>query len=349
MPHNRLYRTVIVFFAVVIVGAGTFLMHPTNEADSDPSKDIQSFSQAGQTGDWSFTAAGRLESIDGLRRLGTQMNGVIATMSVNEGDTVRKGQIIARIGCDDRIAQAAATEAQAAAAKDDYIKAKVGNRIEDIRAGEAVLAKAEVAFTDARSAYAKMAAMKGMVSVRSIESAKATFDEAAADAARARVQLQELRKGVRPEDLANALATFQAAIADRDAAAALARQCNIVSPIDGLVTKVNLRAGEQVSQFSPIDVIEIVDLARMQVRAEIDERYVDRVKIGQHVEFWLEGSSQRFQGIVVRMSGSMGHKSTFADAPTDKADRDIREIIIAPVGGDFPRLHNIRVVVGFRS
>ncbi|HEX3431185.1 MAG TPA: HlyD family efflux transporter periplasmic adaptor subunit [Rhizomicrobium sp.] len=349
MPHNRLSPALIVVFAIVFVGGGILWTNATTGADSDPSRDIQSFSEAGQTGDWSFTADGRLESAGGLRRLGTQMNGVIEAMSVNEGDTVRKGQIVARIGCEDRRAQAAAAEAQAEAAKDDYTKAKAGNRIEDIRTGEAALAKAEATLTDARSSAAKLSALKGMVSVRSIEIAKAAVDGAAADAARARAQLQELRKGVRPEDLARALATLQAATANRDAAAALAKQCSIVAPIDGLVTKVNLRAGEQVSQFSPIDVIEIVDLARMQVRAEIDERYVDRVKIGQHVEFWLEGSNQRFQGIVVRMSGSMGHKSTFADAPTDKADRDIREIIIAPAGGDFPRLNGIRVVVGFKS
>ena len=72
----------------------------------------------------------------------------------------------------------------------------------------------------------------------------------------------------------------------------------IASPIEGIVTQVNAEVGEVVmtgTMNNPGTVIlQVADLSKMMVSAQVDESYIGQVEVGQpakvHVQaFWEEG------------------------------------------------------------
>lgn len=323
-----------------------------SESEADPADEIVRFHQAGQVGDWAFTAQGRIESRAGLRRLGARVAGVLDSLLVDEGEIVRQGRVIARVDCREREAQVMVMEAQAAVANAQLAQLRAGTRIEDVRAGEAELTRALAFVADARSAYDKALPLHatGVASTRSLESLSASLDAARAEAARARAHFEALRNGPRQEEIDAAEATYRAALAGHRFAVALTDQCDVISPLDGEVVRVNRRPGEQVGGLVVESIVEIVDLSTLEVRAQVDERYVGQIQKDQTIEFWLEGEERRFAGRVDRVAGIMGRKTDFANASSDKADRDVREIVIIPdQNSGFPRVHGLRVVIGFHD
>ncbi|MCP4591999.1 MAG: efflux RND transporter periplasmic adaptor subunit [bacterium] len=94
----------------------------------------------------------------------------------------------------------------------------------------------------------------------------------------------------------------------------------IVSPIDGIVSKVQAEQGEVVvtgTMNNPGTVImTITDLAQMQVRARVDETDVPLVKPGQSTDIFLPSDPQRpILGRVLRVATS-GSKAAGRDVVT---------------------------------
>lgn len=96
-------------------------------------------------------------------------------------------------------------------------------------------------------------------------------------------------------------------------------QSTLVSPIDGTILKIKAWPGERVTDAG---VVEIADLTQMDVVAEIYERDMARVKIGQKAEIKVPGMNELFYG-TVRELGYVVRKNDLND--TDPlADRDNR-------------------------
>ena len=111
---------------------------------------------------------------------------------------------------------------------------------------------------------------------------------ARSELARARGQLtrrlEELRRLEANAPLLTAV-EGQLSIARSDAAAARAAldKMTIRAPIDGTVLQVNARAGEWVSPGSPQPLLMLADISDLRVRAELDERDIGSIKVGQAV------------------------------------------------------------------
>src|SRR5205085_2355051 len=102
-----------------------------------------------------------------------------------------------------------------------------------------------------------------------------------------------LRAAVRTEELLAAPPLQEdTARADADVAAAEGRartvqerieKCSIFAPIDGTVLRVYARRGESFSTVTPRPLFSLADTSARHIRAEIDERAVDRVSLGRRV------------------------------------------------------------------
>lgn len=96
-------------------------------------------------------------------------------------------------------------------------------------------------------------------------------------------------------------------------------QSTLVSPIDGTILKIKAWPGERVTDNG---VVEIANLSQMDVVAEIYERDMPRVKIGQKAEIKVPGMQETIGG-TVRELGYVVRKNDLND--TDPlADRDNR-------------------------
>ena len=112
--------------------------------------------------------------------------------------------------------------------------------------------------------------------------------------------------------------------ADADATAAEERlaattaqreKCFIRSPIDGTITRVNMRIGEAFSTVVPCPIITVADLSERRIRAEVDERDLSEIHVDQRVRISAEGLHQPFGG------RSCGHPSSWGEKPQEVPTR----------------------------
>lgn len=104
---------------------------------------------------------------------------------------------------------------------------------------------------------------------------------------------------------ANAVDLAQASVDAARAQLELARialaDTAIRAPISGVVSKRHVQAGEKLSPDSP--VFSIVDLKQLTLDAQVPASDIPRVKVGQEVQFKVDGFGERsFAGKVVRIN-----------------------------------------------
>jgi RND family efflux transporter MFP subunit len=109
--------------------------------------------------------------------------------------------------------------------------------------------------------------------------------------------------------LANAQATYAAAQSAADVSAKSLSDTVLRAPISGLVSQRLAQTGERVA----IDgkVVEIVDLSRLEMQAELSAADALQVKVGQKAELHVEGLTQPVSATVVRInpSASVGSRA----------------------------------------
>lgn len=295
------------------------------------------------------TSVGRIDSAGEARELVAQVDGVIAGVLVRRGERVRAGQVLLEVGCQPlaAAAQAAKAVARQSAAQASLVSA--GPRREEIEAAQAALRTSEANLIDAQQMLNRSAALaeKGFVSRRELESRTAQRNAAAGEVDAARARAAQLSNGSRRLEVVASAAT--AAARQNEAAAALAQyaQCKVTSPIDGEVLQILRREGEFSGASQGVPLIVVGELGRRIVRAEVGERDAARIAIGDRAEVWIDGSQRRWKGSVSEVASLMGRRSARSLDPTDRFDRDIREVIISIEGNDLPAVVGLRVTAGF--
>ncbi|MDB5967920.1 MAG: secretion protein HlyD family protein [Hydrocarboniphaga sp.] len=96
--------------------------------------------------------------------------------------------------------------------------------------------------------------------------------------------------------------------------------------------RIHVHAGEAVSETFPAAVMDLADLSRLRVRAEIDERDVARIAIGARADIRVDrgdGSlTSAGSGSVTWLSPDMGRKKVINTDPSSRRDTDVRETLI---------------------
>jgi len=274
-----------------------------------------------------------------------QVAGQIGQLLVKEGDQIKQGQLVAVITPDelraetayyaqnveglssqvreseaalrfqerqtaDQIAQAqstlAATEAQVKAATADLENAKLVYERTQRLADQKVASAQELdqARTNFDAARAKMDAL-----VRQVDAQRSAVALARANAE----QVAARRSQVQTNQHLQA-----AAAAQRTKADVRLRYTEIKAPIDGIVDVRAARAGEYVTPGQPI--VTLINPDDLWVRVDIEETYIDRVRLGDTVTVRLPSGAQR--------TGTVFYRSADASFATQRdvsrTKRDIK-------------------------
>lgn len=169
-----------------------------------------------------------------------------------------------------------------------------------VRVGDAVRQGQLLAELDDRELAARRAA-----AAAALEVSEATLSYARADLRRK----QQLRAAllIAPSDLdlaqqASAVAEQQRnqALATLDDASTQAGYARIVAPIGGIVASVSTQEGETVAaSFASPTFVTLLDLARLEVRAYVDETDIGRIRRGQPARFTVDTyADHEFEGRV---------------------------------------------------
>jgi HlyD family secretion protein len=217
----------------------------------------------------------------------SNVSGRITFLLVKEGETVRKGQVLARIDS----TRFEAGERQSAAA---------------VEAAKADLARAQADVEVARLAFERNKRMHAEKLV-----SDQVFDQAQADLKMKEAQVQSQRERIAQQ--AAALET------NRDDLA----KTIVISPMDGIVTALQKEEGEMVigaQSFSPTVIMTVADLSVMETEVMVDETDIRSLSLGEEAEVRVDAlEGVKIKGQVTEIGSSAIVRATGAATQTTTA------------------------------
>ena len=298
-------------------------------------------------------ALGRVEPASRVRKL-SHPGGLAMTrveqMLVEEGDEVAAGQVLATFA-DARLKDSAVIQMEAALLE---ARATLARVLEAGRPSEVAALRARIASLrlqeeiDRRDADRAERLMSGGAGPQAVaERGRFAAERSAALRAEAEAQLDTLSVP-RPEDIAIAaarVANAEAALAHARDDAALSR---LIAPIAGTVLRIHARAGDTAGAAG---VLELADLAHLDVVADVFETDLPRVRIGAPATVSIPGDTQSHDA-TVRVLGWQVRRITEAGSDPVAAT-DARTVEVRLTLGDsgrraLLRRSNMQVEVSIR-
>jgi len=201
--------------------------------------------------------------------------GELVAVTVREGESVKKGQILATIDLTEVEAKVAAREADVAAAK------------------------AQLVWAEKNRNQQRALLEKSFISQSAFDNIQSNYEVA--------------------------VAKLRAAEADLVVARKSAGDAVLVAPFSGIVSLRHAQPGERVSLDAK--VVSIVDLSRLQLEASVPPAAIGQVKVGQPINFRVEGFGEReFAGRIERInpSATAGTRSISVYATIDNSEGLLR-------------------------
>ena len=233
-------------------------------------------------------------------KISPYISGEVVELAVREGDKVTKGQILARI---DPTIYISALE---------QIEASLNSAKANIATNKARVAQAEASFVKTQADYNRNEKLynEKVISASDWDAAKSAFEVSKAD-------LESARESLKASEF-QALNTESAV---KEARENLDRT-NIYSPNEGTVSQLNIEAGERVqgaSQFSSgTEIMRIANLNSMEVKVEVSETDITRVKLNDtciiEVDAYL---NRKFKGYVTEIATSANTTTISTDQVTN--------------------------------
>ncbi len=232
---------------------------------------------------WLAVAPGRVEPLSGVIRVAVPVMGVIGEVLVKANDKVFAGEPLIRLVDPEVRARLVAAEAQVALRKRVRNKESAASGAAPRRKAEDAVADTEKAVSEARSLVDRFA-----VDRRTGRSSDTDLDAARSGLKRAQDRLTQQKAELRNIEADAPLPTLaegQLNIARGEllAAQATADKMIIRAPIDGGILQVNAKSGELASPSLSQPLVLLGNVSALRVRAELDERDIEKIKLGQAV------------------------------------------------------------------
>jgi HlyD family secretion protein len=232
---------------------------------------------------WLMAAPGRVEPVSGEIRIVAPVVGVVGEVLVEANDTVFAGEPLIRLTDKEAQARLAAAEVQVALRKrvrnDESPATKAAQR----RKAEDSVADAEKTVSEARSSLDKAA-----VARRGDRSSEADVEAARSTLTHAQDRLNQQKIELRRIEADSPLPTqaegqLNIARSELSVIEAAVEKMTIRAPITGTILQMNAKIGELASPSATPPLLVLGDVSALRVRAEVDERDIGEIKVGQSV------------------------------------------------------------------
>jgi HlyD family secretion protein len=259
-----------------------------------------------------------------------QTAGQIESISVREGDRVKKGQLIAQLESSERKAAVAVAQANVEQAKEALKEARANLHATTpaVRGAGADIKRAQATLDEAQTDFERTQRL-----VQSEAMAPAALDSARARLLEARAAVESLtaaKSQTQGKLSASYAAVDNAEAAVHSAQAALSlseaelEQTRILSPFDGVVVSRNLEEGEWAAPGTPVVTVE--DTSHPWVRLDVEETDFRSLALGERADIHVIAIPGRtFEGRVEQI----GAEGDFAINRDVKRGRpDIRTFLV---------------------
>lgn len=225
-------------------------------------------------------------------KISPDVSGEIIELNVEEGDRVRKGDLIIKIRQDVYISLRDRAEASLNSTKAQY------------RQQKAAFDQAEQNYNRNRDLYEKRA-----ISLQEFEASTAEY-------------------GMAAEQLKAAEYNIESATASLSEAEENLTKTVIYSPIDGIISSLSVEKGERVvgtSQMAGTEMLRIADFNMMEVLVDVNENDIIRITKGDTADIDVDAyPGRRFKGVVTQIANSAKNLTAATSALTDVTNFEVR-------------------------
>lgn len=245
--------------------------------------------------------SGNIEAVSTL--ISSKVSGEVLDILKQEGDKVSIGDTLLIIDPSTYIIKLREAEAMLASAEAQYNLVKQGARREDIKQAEQLLIQRVI---DLRSAENDKVRFENLfnakaISKKQLEDAIWRYELALAQYNSAKENLTKIKNISRPEKLKQAEANVEKIKANIDLIRISIKNCYVISPLNGIITKKFIEKGEVVTNFSSL--CKISDLSKVELTVYINEKDLAKVKTGQSVDVKIDALPNKiFKGKVTYIS-----------------------------------------------
>jgi HlyD family secretion protein len=219
-------------------------------------------------------------------KVSPDISGEIVELTVAEGDSVRKGQLLARIYGDIYSSQRDQASSQVTQSQ-----ATVANSAANLQALKAQLDQDRISYNRNKDLYDQK-----VISKAEFEQFEVKLRTSEAQYNAAQQNIRGLQAGVRSS-------YTQLEMANKNL-----RRATIVAPMDGVVSMLNVKKGERVvgtGQMAGTEILRVADLKVMEVRVDVGENDVVKVSIGDSADVLIDAyNNRKFKGIVTQIASS---------------------------------------------
>jgi RND family efflux transporter MFP subunit len=255
-------------------------------------------------------ANGKVDIEGGVIEVAARRFGVIKEVLVQEGDTVKKGQVLARQEDQDTVL--AILSAKAAVAQ-----------------AESQLALTEVNIRTSEREYERLSRLASSNSI-----ARQQLDQAGDAVATARAQLSIQETAIQSARAQLAQAEYNEELT------------NIRAPMDGKIIRRYANPGSGASTLNVSTMFDLEPALPHIVRAEIVENAINLVFVGQDVQIVPESDPAKIsEGHVIRIAATFGVRKLKSDSASEANDERVVEVVVS--ADKSPYLIGQRVMVKF--
>lgn len=219
-------------------------------------------------------------------KVSPDISGEITELTVQEGDSVRKGQVLARIYADIYTTQR------------DQAAANVTQQLASVQNAKAQLAGQKAAMEQAKAAYDRQKTLldQKVISRSEFETAQSAYLSAEAT-------YNAALQGIRSSEASVQNAQAQLSGADKNLG-----RTTIVAPMDGVVSLLAVKKGERVvgtAQMAGTEMMRIADMNTIEVQVDVSENDIPKVHLGDSAIVEVDAyTNRKFKGIVTQIASS---------------------------------------------
>jgi HlyD family secretion protein len=233
-------------------------------------------------------------------KMSPDVAGEIIELNVNEGDSVKLGDLLVKIRPDNFISAL------------DRAQANLNQQMANLAQSKASLKRSEAQFNQSKLNYERNLTLyeDKVISDADFEQIKAEFLTAEND-------LEAAKQSVIASEF-----IVKSAKASVDEAGENLRLTNVYSPTDGIVSNLLVEKGERVvgtAQMAGTEMLRIADLSKMEVRVNVNENDIVRISMNDTTLIEVDSyasSGKKFTGVVTAIANSANEKVS-TDAVTE--------------------------------
>lgn len=239
-------------------------------------------------------------------KISPDISGQIVELNVEEGDTIPKGMVLAKIYADIYALQR------------DQAASQVNQSVASVANSKAALESLKSAVELAQQTYDR-----NNILYRDTVISKSEFDTYESNLRIAKANYNAALENIRAQEAGVSGSKTGLTRANKDLS-----RTTIIAPMSGVISSLKVKKGESVAGNSfnvGTEMMTIADMSAIEVRVSVPENDIPKIQIGQLADIEVDAYNKRkFRGHVTKIATSVATASSLGSVSTDATNYEVR-------------------------